>query len=201
MDMTPTGPYHFSMQTIRRVTPSDLDLVCRHRAEMFREAGRDDGVLAAMAAPFRLWLEAKLAGGSYFGFVAQHDENPIAAIGLMEIDWPPHPSHPTDARRGYVLNLFVERKHRGKGIGRRLMEAADQEFARRAIRFVILHATEQGRPLYEKSVGARPRKWRNHCPADQLEPGLSLAFRAQVRWTAQTASISSVMAIINRCWS
>jgi hypothetical protein len=30
------------------------------------------------------------------------------------------------------------------------MEAADQEFTRRAIRFVILHATEQGRPLYEK---------------------------------------------------
>jgi GNAT superfamily N-acetyltransferase len=150
MDMTPTRPYHFFMQTIRLVTPSDLDLVCRHRAEMFREAGRDDGVLAAMAVPFRRWLEPKLADGSYFGFVAQHDENPIAAIGLMEIDWPPHPSHPMDTRRGYILNLFVERRHRGKGIGRRLMEAADQEFARRAIRFVILHATEQGRPLYEK---------------------------------------------------
>jgi ribosomal protein S18 acetylase RimI-like enzyme len=66
----------------------------------------------------------------------------------MVIDWPPHPAHPTQSRRGYVLNVYVEPSHRRLGLGRRLMELADAELAARGVSFVILHATEQGRRLY-----------------------------------------------------
>jgi len=67
----------------------------------------------------------------------------------MVIDWPPHPSHPQDDRRGYVLNMFVEPDYRGQGIATDLMNMADTEFQHRGIRYTILHATSKGRPLYE----------------------------------------------------
>lgn len=118
---------------------------------MFREAGRDEADLAAMAQPFRAWLASKLASGDYFGFVTEQQGQAVGGIGLMVIDWPPHPLHPTNDRRGYVLNLYVEPEHRKRGIAQDLMDRSEGEFGRRGIGYLILHATAQGRPLYERS--------------------------------------------------
>lgn len=78
----------------RSLTPADLDLICRHRKEMFRASGRPDRseqTLNTMTTSFLAWLEPRLVSGSYFGFVIEDDLMPIAGIGLMVIDWPPHP--------------------------------------------------------------------------------------------------------------
>src|SRR4051812_427291 len=97
-----------AMISLRPVTPADLELVCRHREAMFVESGRPRDRIATMVPAFRAWLEPRLADGRYAGFVAMLDGEPVGGIGLMEIDWPPHPFHPGEARRGYVLNVFVE---------------------------------------------------------------------------------------------
>jgi GNAT superfamily N-acetyltransferase len=69
---------------------------------------------------------------------------------MMVINWPPHPSHPLQARRGYILNVFVEPFSRGKGLGRELMEIAMEEANRRSLQYLILHATAMAMPMYEK---------------------------------------------------
>jgi ribosomal protein S18 acetylase RimI-like enzyme len=133
---------------VRPLGVDDVELVCRHREEMFREAGRDNDILQTMTRQFRPWLEPRLRDGSYFGFVLEDQGQPVAGIGLMAIDWPPHPSHPTQDKRGYVLNVYVDKTDRKQGLGRRLMQLAEDEFARREVQFAILHATEMGRSLY-----------------------------------------------------
>lgn len=123
---------------------------------MFRDAGRAQALLDAMAEPFRDWLEPRLADGRYFGFIAECDGQAVGGIGLMVLEWPPHPLHPTQDRRGYVLNVYVEPTHRGQGIARALMKAGEAEFQNRGIAFLVLHATEQGRPLYEAMAWTAP---------------------------------------------
>jgi hypothetical protein len=88
---------------------------------MFLEAGRDPEKLRVMAEHFHPWVEKRLNDGRYYGFALCDTDQVVAAIGLMTIDWPPHPSHPTMDQRGYVLNVFVEPTHR-----RNLMPAASQ---------------------------------------------------------------------------
>jgi GNAT superfamily N-acetyltransferase len=142
----------------RPVTPGDLELICRHREQMFRDSnapGRTDDTLSAMTAAFRIWLEPRLKDGRYFGYIAEEDGAAVAGIGLMVIDWPPHPSHPQEDRRGYVLNVFVEPSHRRRGLGRLLMELGEAEIARRGVSFAILHATQMGKPVYEATGWAR----------------------------------------------
>lgn len=134
----------------RTLDVGDLELICRHREAMFRDAGRDGDELATMTEHFRPWLLPRLRDGSYFGFVLEDQGRPIAGIGLMLIDWPPHPLHPTQDRRGYVLNVYVEPDYRRRGLARELMRLADAEFARRGVSYCVLHATEQGRPLYRE---------------------------------------------------
>jgi GNAT superfamily N-acetyltransferase len=133
----------------RPVGSDDLDLVCRHRHEMFKASGRSDELLAPMAAPFRAWLAPRLAAGDYFGWIVEADARPVAGLGMMVIDWPPHPSHPTQGARGYILNVFVEPDHRGRGLARALMARATEEGRRRGLELMILHATAMGRPMYE----------------------------------------------------
>jgi ribosomal protein S18 acetylase RimI-like enzyme len=132
----------------RALRAGDLELICRHREEMFRDAGQSEAVLSVMTDHFRTWLGPRLADGSYFGFVLTDHNNPVGGIGLMTIDWPPHPSHPTQSRRGYILNVFVEPSHRRRGLARELMRLADAEFASRGVEFAVLHASEKGQPLY-----------------------------------------------------
>ena len=141
------------MLTTRGLTATDMDLICRHREEMFRASnapGRTEDVLRTMTLHFREWLTPRLADGSYFGFIVEDDGNPVAGIGLMLIDWPPHPSHPNQDKRGYILNVFVEPDYRRRGLGKFLMDAGDAELARRGVVFSVLHATRMGTPLYER---------------------------------------------------
>ena len=133
---------------VRELEANDVEYICRHREEMFRDAGRAEEVLQVMTQHFRNWVTPRLLDGSYFGFLGYEQEKPIAGIGMMVIDWPPHPSHPEADRRGYVLNVYVEPSHRRRGFARELMRLAEAEFARRQVTFAILHATEKGRELY-----------------------------------------------------
>ncbi|ALI00587.1 GNAT family acetyltransferase [Pseudomonas sp. FW306-02-F02-AA] len=132
----------------REVDARDIDLICRHREKMFREAGSDNDTLRRMAEPFRAWLLPRLIDGSYFGFVLLDGGVPIAGIGLMSIDWPPHPLHPTQDKRGYVLNVYTEKDYRRRGLARQMMALAESAFQKRNIGYAILHATTTGRPLY-----------------------------------------------------
>lgn len=136
--------------TLRPVAPSDCDLICRHRHDMFVAAGDADAAAAALSPAYRSWQQQALQSGTYFGFIADAGGIPVGGVGLMEIGWPPHQVHPDITSRGYVLNVFVEPAHRKKGIAQRLMAAADTEFKRRGIAHAVLTATDQAKPLYEK---------------------------------------------------
>jgi ribosomal protein S18 acetylase RimI-like enzyme len=159
--------------TTRPVTPGDLDLICRHREEMFRASnapGRTDEILGAMTAAFRVWLEPMLQDGTYCGYLAEEDGVAVAGIGLMIIDWPPHPSHPKEGSRGYVLNVFVEPSHRRRGVAKMLMQLGEAEFARRGVSFAVLHATQMGKPVYEATGWAQTSEMSKLIKHDRVEP-------------------------------
>jgi len=146
----PQGRTGFSGLKCRPLGPDDADLIGLQRQAMFLEAGGDPENLRVMAEHFRPWLEERLDDGRYYGFALCAADQAVAAIGLMSIDWPPHPSHPTMDQRGYVLNVFVEPPYRRCGLASDLMQLAEAEFARRGIIFAVLHATEVGKPMYEQ---------------------------------------------------
>ena len=139
---------------IRAAGLDDVETVVRHRREMFFEMGYRDG-LDAMTAAFRPWLRRKMEQGEYLAWLAAGAEGTIAGgAGLWLMDWPPHMIGP-GSRRGNILNVYTEPALRLKGIARRLMETAVDWCRTSGIRAVILHASEEGRGLYEQ-LGFRP---------------------------------------------
>jgi GNAT superfamily N-acetyltransferase len=138
------------MITIRTIQSSDIAAICAHRRTMFEEMGWDKAALDPAMESFAAWVAGRLAQDAYFGFMAEAGGAIIGGIGLMLLDWPPHPFHPASSQRGYILNVFVEPAWRRHGLATQLMQRADEEFRRRGINYIVLHASKQGRPVYER---------------------------------------------------
>jgi len=116
---------------------------------------RDEAALDAMTAAFRPWLRRKMEEGEYLTWFAESPDGAVVAgLGLWLMDWPPHMIGP-GARRGNILNVYTERGSRRQGLARRLMNAALEYCKEQGIRAVILHASTEGRALYE-SLGFAP---------------------------------------------
>jgi len=144
------------MIPIRAATLDDVEFIVHHRRAMFFDIGhRDEAKLDSMAAAFGPWLRQKMEAGEYLAWVALGpDHSVIAGLGLWLMDWPPHMIGGA-ARRGNIVNVYAEPAFRRQGIARRLMEIAVDWCQGNGVPTVILHASEEGRPLYEK-LGFRP---------------------------------------------
>ena len=142
--------------SIRRATPADVETLLAHRRAMFFEMGYREGeALDSMTAAFRPWLLARMRTEEYLAWVATDaGASIVAGLGLWLMDWPPHMIGP-GARRGNILNVYTEAAHRRRGLARRLMEVALDWCRKSGIRAVILHSSDDGRPLYEK-LGFQP---------------------------------------------
>ena len=75
-------------------------------------------------------------------------ESIAAGVGLWLMDWPPHMID-SGPRRGNILNVYTRPQSRRLGLARRLMETALAWCRHNGVRAVILHASADGRPLYE----------------------------------------------------
>ena len=143
------------MLETRPATPADAALISSHRRAMLAAMGRfEQGVLDAIRRASEPWTARMTEKGKYLGWITMDEGRPIASVGMLILDWPPHPLDPTGESRAYLLNVFVEPEYRRRGLARALIERCMAEAQRRNIRVASLHASDQGRPLYE-SLGFR----------------------------------------------
>jgi GNAT superfamily N-acetyltransferase len=141
---------------LRRASASDLDVLVAHRRAMFRDMGySDDYALDAMAEKFQVWLQERMDDGLYLAWLVSAPDGTIAAgAGLWLMDWPPHMvGH--GIHRGNILNVYTEAPFRRQGLARALMEAALAWCRENGVDTVILHASAEGKALYE-SIGFTP---------------------------------------------
>ncbi len=144
---------------IRPATPADAETIARQRDAMFLDMGEDAAKLARVHDSSLAWHRRALASGLYTGFLAERDgevasDEVVGGAGLLWQDLPPNPDTPHHTR-AYVMNVYVRPDQRGKGLARLLLERVLAECAAREVTLISLHASEAGRPLYEK-LGFRP---------------------------------------------
>ena len=142
--------------TIREGTIADAETIVHHRREMFFDMGKQNpAVLDEMAKSFRPWLAEKVSKREYLSWFAIAEDGSVAAgAGLWLMNWPPS-LRISEPWRGNILNVYTERGHRRRGLARRLVTAATEWCRANGISVVILHASDEGRPLYE-ALGFQP---------------------------------------------
>jgi GNAT superfamily N-acetyltransferase len=147
--------------TIREAGLGDLETILHHRRSMFRDMGEGSvAELDRMVVVARPWLARALADGSYCHWLAIDSsatdssgaDRSGAVAGGGGVLLSPWPANPFDActERAIILNVYTEAEFRRRGIARQVMRVILAWVEARGLRSVNLHASDEGRVLYEK---------------------------------------------------
>jgi len=148
---------------IREATALDIPVLARHRAAMFRDMGQlaTDPEAALVRATVH-YLRDALPRGEYLGWVAQStapSPETIGGVGVQLRAILPRPGSGGDGvelgPEAIVLNMYVEPAWRRRGVGDALMRSLLAALADRKLRHIVLHASDDGRHLYER-LGFEP---------------------------------------------
>jgi GNAT superfamily N-acetyltransferase len=124
---------------------------------MFTDMGQLPAALYdTLVQAARAYFSAAIPDGRYVAWVAQLRERPgeiIGGAGIQLRDLLPRPhsvgERLTRGQQGLILNVFTERPWRRQGVAIGLMEELLRWTRAHGIESLVLHASADGRPLYE----------------------------------------------------
>lgn len=82
-------------------------------------------------------------------WIATEDEDIIGTCGVCFFQYPPSFFNVT-GKIAYITNVYTRNKYRKQGIATKLLELIVDEIKDKGCKFVRLHASSQGKKLYEK---------------------------------------------------
>lgn len=134
---------------VRQGGPDDVEAICAQRRAMYVDMGQEDAAaLDEMTARFRPWVAQRLSDGTYLAWLIETNGRTVAGAGV----WmkPVLPGlRGTRPEVPYVLNVYRAPDHRRRGLARLLMDAIVTWAKDHGHRGVELHASDEGRPLYD----------------------------------------------------
>lgn len=140
---------------IRAATVDDIPEILQQRKLIYEDMGHGEaGALSRMVSTSREYLLQAIPGGSFRGWFATIESKIAAGGAVILVPWPSH-TYDGECRRANILNVFTYPEFRRRGIARQLMQFMIDWCREQGLAMVYLHATEDGRPLYE-SMGFEP---------------------------------------------
>lgn len=131
---------------IRPAAADDLEIILGHRIAMFRDMGYPDALLNPIEQVSRSLLSHALANGGYYGVFAESDgAGVVGGGGVLIVPWPG-----MQPRRAWIQNVYVVPEYRRRGIAREIMHALIDWCRAQGFDSVNLHASADGRSLYEQ---------------------------------------------------
>jgi GNAT superfamily N-acetyltransferase len=146
---------------IRLATRADLDVISDHRARMFSDMGELPAELfEAFRAQSKDTLHRLFEGNEYIGWLVSPDDEPekiVAGAGVTLRNVAPHPQPDKSGkfnivvgRQAIIQNVYTEPEWRRRGLGTLLMKEIISWSQKTGIDSLVLHASVEGRLLYEK---------------------------------------------------
>lgn len=140
------------MYKIRLATLDDVDALTGLRLVFLEEVGNlrsgDDG--GELVAAIRDYLLRKMPTGEFLAWVAESEEGIVGTSGVTIFERPPNGTN-VAGLEAYLSNMYTVPGWRGRGIGTALVAAVIAHLKGTKARRIWLHATDDGRPVYEKA--------------------------------------------------
>ncbi|WP_337042530.1 GNAT family N-acetyltransferase [Emticicia sp. 17c] len=136
----------------RRATLADIDDLTKLRIAFLKEVQSPETHLIdenGLAEILRAYFQTHLANEEFVAWLAIVDGRVVATSGLCFFKICPGFTL-LDGRVAYIMNIYTLTEWRKKGIGKQVFMHILEEAKSRGYKRVSLHATEDGRPVYEK---------------------------------------------------
>lgn len=139
------------MITYRRAAIEDIDKLIDLRIEFLHEALKKskDTPEESLRKSLVIYFNKHMRNDTFIAWFALENKEIIATSGLSFYTVPPCFSNQT-GEVAYIMNMYTKPNYRRKGIGTKLFLKLIKEAETREIKKIVLHATDDGRFLYEK---------------------------------------------------
>lgn len=135
------------MYKMRKATPEDIEIVLEMRYTTLRDVcGLKNDY--SFDETFKSISKAYFANEDQTTVLAYDGESPIGCATICYQFLMPTFDHPT-GKRAHVMNVYVDKNYRRRGIARKMMELLIEEAKDRGVTEISLDATKKGRLLYE----------------------------------------------------
>ena len=140
-----------SKYALRTAGVTDAAVIAHHRVAMFHDMGiLHHANVSALERAARDYLDAALANREYLGWLIEAEGSVVAGGGLVIRRLLPRPESLEGGEEAYVLNVYTEPAHRRRGLACQLMEMIMVWCRERNIARISLHASDDGRRVYEQ---------------------------------------------------
>jgi GNAT superfamily N-acetyltransferase len=141
--------------TIREATTTDIPEILRQRRRMYEDMHYSDPAkLDTMTSLSAVYLATAMSDGTFRAWLASLEDRVIAGGAVVISPWPSHP-YDLQCRRATILNVYTDPEYRRRGIARQILQTILAWCKREDFARVTLHASDDGRHLYE-SLGFEP---------------------------------------------
>ncbi len=136
---------------IREANLDDLEALVQLRLTLLREAGnlKSDTSTGTLAEAIRQYLTRTLPTGKFVAWVAEVNGEIIGTSGVVMFERPPVYGN-LSGLEAYIMNIYTVPSWRGKGVAMALLREIISYVKKTDARRIWLHATEDGKRLYEK---------------------------------------------------
>jgi GNAT superfamily N-acetyltransferase len=136
---------------IRQAVIDDAPIIAHHRSAMFRDMGdlSGDDIARLENASF-IYMRQMMAERRYLGWLVERNGEVVAGAGMIISQLLPRPGAIEGGAQALICNVYCEPEHRRRGLARALITAMLEWCKRERIAKVVLHASPDGRPLYER---------------------------------------------------
>ncbi len=132
------------MVSVRQITA--IPTLMRWRAEVISHVfGETPG--RRLLVEIRKYYRSHIPEGAHLAFVAEMDGEECGCGSVCITEELPSPDNPT-GRRACLVNIYVRREFRNRGVGRAIVSRLVDEAGKRGCGVIYLETTADGRPLY-----------------------------------------------------
>lgn len=135
---------------IRKADKKDAKMLTNLRIEVLRSANNLSSTqpLLQLEQYCRQYFDRMLDSDSMSTYLAYEKQNLVGCASVCYYECMPTYDHPC-GKYAYLMNLYVRKQYRQKGIATALLQQLLSESCKRASK-ITLETTEMGRHLYEK---------------------------------------------------
>jgi GNAT superfamily N-acetyltransferase len=142
--------------TLSYAQASDLGTLVSHRQKMWLDIHPElSEEVRESEELVRRWIKKRLSSKNLIGFIVRARDGEVAGSGCIWIR--EEQPRPTNSRleAPYLMSMYTEEKFRRRGVAKMVVKAAIGWARDHGYERLVLHASSEGRPLYE-GLGFQP---------------------------------------------
>jgi GNAT superfamily N-acetyltransferase len=146
--------------TYRRATVNDLQTLIDMRVRFLNElcGHQENEETRILRKSLRQYFSEAIPSRSFIGWLAEHEGKIVGTGGMVVWQMPGRYEGLETGRLGYVLNMYTIPEARRSGVCTRLLKELIKEAKSLGLKYLHLHASEDGGSIYRKAGFIEPKR-------------------------------------------